>query len=301
MHTVHTPPLSVVLATTQPTDELRRCLQSLYGQAQDVRAEILVADGSLHGHPKALAEAYPDVIWLREPGASVFRLRALAMSQARGAIIAVTEDHCEVTPQWCARIIAALAQYPDAAAIGGIVENGAVHRLIDWTNFLLIFAPFMRPIRNGANQRISLQANISYKRRVIPRNPSDLGVMEMLFNRLLHQQGEKLLADDQLVVYHVQSHGFFGTFAAHFHNGRSIAGYRLPDMHWPEWLVRLGGCSILPAYLLWLTYRALIQKRRLLGRALACLPLLTVLTCSHAAGELVGYLAGPGRSPQQLR
>jgi hypothetical protein len=262
---------------------------------------VIVADGDGHGPPGDLALTYPEVRWLKAPGASVFSLRGLAMTQARGEIIAVTEDHCVVTPHWCACIINAHQKHPEAAAIGGIVENGATIRLIDWANFLCIFAPFLKPLRNGESKHISLQANVSYKRRVLPNCISSLGIMEMLFNQMLYERGELLIADDRLVVYHVQSHGFFGTFAAHFHNGRSIAGYRLPGMSWWAWLLRLGSCMILPAWLLWRVYRALFVKRRLLGRAFACLPLLSGIACSHAAGEFIGYLAGPGTSPQHLR
>ena len=86
---------------------------------------------------------------------------------------------------------------------------------------------------------------------------------------MLYERGESLIADDQLVVYHVQSHGFFGTFAAHFHNGRSIAGYRLPGMSWLVWLLRLGSCVMLPAWLLWRVYRTLFVKRRLLSLCLS--------------------------------
>jgi hypothetical protein len=125
-------------------------------------------------------------------------------------------------------------------------------------------------------------------------------MMEVFYNRQLRERGEKLMADDQLVVSHIQSWGFFGTFAAHFHNGRSIAGFRLQGMKWPERILRLGSCFILPPVLLWRTVWPICVKRRLLGPALACLHLLALLASCQAIGEFVGYLAGPGKSPQQL-
>ncbi|MGH7232141.1 MAG: glycosyltransferase family 2 protein [Nitrospiraceae bacterium] len=293
-------PLSIVIATTKPWPEVRGCLDSLHSQARFAGAEIIVADG----HGRGLAEdgdaSYPDVVWLKKPHASVFVLRGLAMARARGALVAVTEDHCRVAPDWCERIIKAHAQHPEAAAIGGAVENGATERLIDWANFLLVFAPFVLPIESGPSERICLQANISYKRHVLPQDMPELGMMEMLFNQRLHAQGDTLIADDRLLVYHVQSWGFFGTFAAHFHNGRSIAGFRLPTMGWPERVLRLGGCPLLPPVLLWRTLRPIWKKRRLYIRTLACLHLLACVVCCHAAGEFIGYLAGPGESPQRL-
>jgi hypothetical protein len=293
-------PLSIVVATIKPWPEARRCLDALQNQARLVEAEIIVADGHGNGLPDDVADSYPEVIWLRKPGGSVFYLRGLAMAKATGEIVAVTEDHCEVSQGWCERIIKAHKEHPDAAAIGGAVENGATTRRIDWANFLLGFGPFTQPIKNGEQDRISLQANISYKRRVIPRVIPQLGMMEVFFNRHLRERGEKLLADEELLVYHIQSWSFFGTFAAHFHNGRSIAGFRIQDMKWPERILRLGGCFILPPYLLWRTIWPICVKRRLLGHALACLHLLALLASCQAIGEFVGYLAGPGGSPQRV-
>ena len=294
------PPLSIVVATTKPWPEIRACLDSLMNQANTVGAEILVADGNGHGLPDEGRELSEKVVWLKEPGGSVFGLRKLAMCQARGELIAITEDHCRVAPNWCEEIIQAHKDYPDAAAIGGAVENGATTSLIDWANFFLVFAPFVSPIKNGPCERICLQANISYKRRVVPRITSQHGVMEMLFTRQLCKEGEVLIADDRLVVSHVQSHGFWGTFAAHFHNGRSIAGFRLEQLGGMGRILRLGSTAILPPYLLWSILWALLSKPRFLGQVFASLPLLVFLVCCHAAGEFVGYIAGPGRSPQRL-
>jgi hypothetical protein len=293
------PPLSIVVATTKPWPEIEGCLDSLLKQAKTIGAEILVADGNGRGLPDMGSGSYEGVIWLKELGASVFGLRKLGMRQARGDIIA-TEDHCRVTSDWCEQIIQSHKDYPDAAAIGGAVDNGATTSLIDWANFFLVFAPFVSPIRNGPSERICLQANISYKRRVVDRIASQLGVMEMLFIRQLRNEGEVLIADDRLLVSHVQSHGFWGTFTAHFHNGRSIAGFRLEHLGGMERMLRLGSTAILPPYLLWSTLRALVSKRRFLGQVFASLPLLALLVWCHAAGEFVGYIAGPGRSPQRL-
>jgi hypothetical protein len=294
------PPLSIVVATTKPWPEIEGCLDSLLKQAKAIGAEILVADGHGRGLPDEGRESYQGVIWLKELGASVFGLRKLGMRQAGGEIIAITEDHCRVTPNWCEQIIQAHKDHPEAAAIGGAVENGATTSLIDWANFFLVFAPFVSPIRNGASERICLQANISYKRRVVERMASQLGVMEMLFTRQLRDEGEVLIADDRLIVSHVQSHGFWGTFAAHFHNGRSIGGFRLEHLGSMERLIRLGSTAILPPYLLCSTLRALVSKPMFRGQVFASLPFLTLLVCCHAAGEFVGYIAGPGRSPQRL-
>ena len=295
-----TPPLSIVIATTRPWPEVRACLDSLRDQVRTARAEVIVADASGQGLPGD-HDLYPEVTWLKAPGFSVFRLRALGITSARGEVVALTEDHCRVRPDWCERTLAAHKKHPMASAIGGAVENGATTHLIDWAGYFIVNGPFMLPLRSGECARISLQANISYKRRALARPLPPLGMMEMLYNQALHDRGETLVADERIVVEHVQSLGVLGTCAAHFHNGRSIAGFRLQRMPLAERALRLAGCFVLPGVMLWRTLRIVFSKRRYVGRAVLSLPFIVILLCCHAAGEFVGYLAGPGPSPERLR
>jgi hypothetical protein len=292
------PPLSVVIATTHAWPEIRGTLDSLLDQARAAGAEVIVVDGDGHGlpEPPALAE----IVRLREPGSSVFRLRALGLARARGDVVAVTEDHCRVGPGWCAGIIEAHRRHPWAGVIGGTVENGATGNLVDWAHFLVSNGPFMAPVRGGERRRVSGQANLSYKRRALPRNVPARGVMEMLYTRQLRAAGERLLVDDGLVVEHVQSLGFAGACASNYHNGRSIAGFRLSHMSPAERLARLAGVAILPPYMLARTLGAVATKSRGLRHGLASLPYICMFLCCHAAGEAVGYVAGAGASPARL-
>jgi hypothetical protein len=292
-------PLSVVVATNSPWPHARMCLDALTGQARAVGAEIILADGCGRALPEGGDGAYPELTWLKAPGESAFRLRWLGMARARGEIVAVTEDHCRVRPGWCERIVEAHRDDPSAAAIGGAVENGTAQHLVDWASFFIANGPFMGPIENGEAERISLQANSSYKRRALPREePANLGVMEMLHNQALRKQGAKLVADDRIVVDHLQCLDLRTFCALHFHNGRSIAGFRLQRMGRAERVLRLGSCLLLPPVMLWRTLTSVLPKRRFRDRVLLGLPAIAWLLCCHAAGELAGYLAGSGNSPR---
>jgi hypothetical protein len=296
---VSAPVLSIVIATTRAWPAIQIALDSVLPQAQTVGAEIIVADGSGEGLPVAFD--VPDVVVLRELGASVFRLRALALAHARGEIVAMTEDHCRVGPGWCDGVIKAHKQYPNAAAIGGVVENGARKHLIDWANFFVSNASSMAPVQAGEAEAISGQANLSYKRRVVPRQVPARGVMEFLYTRSLSDRGEVLVTDDRLVVEHVQSCGFAGTSALHFHNGRSIAGFLADGLPRRVKLLRALVRFAKPPVELLRTVAMLLRKRRFARQALASLPFIVWLVTCHASGEFVGYLLGPGDSPQRLQ
>jgi len=292
-------PLSIVVSSRTPWPHIEPALRAMVREARTVGAEIIVADGCGHALPEPMTPPYAEVVWLKVPGAGAFRLRSAAIARARAAIVAITEDHAIVRPGWCARVLEAHAERPSAAAIGGAVENASTRHLRDWAGFFIANSPFLLPLKNGESDRISLQANISYKRVVLERaDAGGLGLMEMHFNRELRQRNETLIADDRIVVDHVQALSLATFCALHFHNGRCIAGYRLPHMGAFERIVRLGGCAILPPVMLVRTLWTIIRKRRLIGLAFASAPLMTLMLCCHASGELVGCIAGPGESPQ---
>jgi hypothetical protein len=298
---VAAPPLSVIVAAREPWPALRTCLEALYPQAIATGAEVVIAIGDPRAAPAAVRDAHPGVVWLEEPGGSVFSLRALAVARAHADVVAVTEDHARVERDWCRRILDAHAAHPEAVAIGGVVQNGATTTRIDWGSFFIANGPFMPPIARGVTDSISLQANVSYKRRAFSTDLPALGLMQMTFNRELAARREILVADDRIVVHHVQALDWREHSAAHFHNGRAIAAFRLPQLS-PRWrALRALGCLVLPAVMLARTLRTIGAKRRYTRELVAALPAVAWLLCCHAAGELLGYVAGPGLSPHRVR
>src|ERR1700712_66710 len=106
-------PLSVVIATTHPWPELRMTLDSLQVQIRQLNAELIIADGDGHGLPPDFHVRFPGAIHVQNPGASIFMLRSAAMQMARGEIVAVTEDHCRLPADWCSKMLASHARYPE--------------------------------------------------------------------------------------------------------------------------------------------------------------------------------------------
>ncbi len=74
------------------------------------------------------------------------------------------------------------------------------------------------------------EANASHKRWAVDDldDNDGLGFMAILHNRRLAESGAILRDDDRMVVDHMETIGFVGQTSIHFHNGRSIAGFRRP-------------------------------------------------------------------------
>jgi hypothetical protein len=293
--------ISAVIATTQSWPEVEPCLDSLHAQVDTAGGEILLGDGSPLGIPPPARARYSRLRILHRPGASVFRLRAEAVEQSRGAIVAVSEDHCVVAADWCERILAAHCAHPDAAAIGGAVENGATASWIDWASFFLVNGASMPPLGVGGRRTIALQANVSYKRNALPPRAHVLGQMEWILNQDLRRGGGMLVSDDRILVTHVQSLGIGPTCRIHYDDGRTIASFRLERMGTVERWCRIAACPLMPPLLLARTLVQVLAKRRRIATVMASLPWMLVLTSCKAWGNLLGFLFGPGTSPEHIR
>lgn len=299
-------PITVLIATIRGWPACRQAVSLIAPQVIAASGEFIVVDASGNPPPSEadMAELGGPIRWLSMPGRSVYQLRHAGYKAARGAVVAITEDHCYVAPDWVERILDAHRRHPNAAAVGGTVLNNTDHKIVDWAAFFLTQGPFMPPLENGVASRISGPANVSYKRHVLDRlgSDADQGVIDFL-ELPAALQGEELIADDSIKVRHNQSQGLLGTSLAEFDNGRTIAGYRRRQMSRGDWL-RIALAPVLP------TYRAASQMRIVRGKELQpgmtasrmaqTLPAHVWLQYCAMAGELLGYAAGPGASPRRL-
>ena len=217
------PPISVILATIEPWPDLANCLAVLEPQVSALGGEIIVGDGHGAALDSRRAAATDRLSWIRNPGASVFELRASAAAAARGEIIAMTEDHCLVAQDWCAQILEAFRLNPTAKGVAGPVANGSTDTLIDWANFLHTFGAYVPPWNKHQRHSCPPVANVAYRRSVFPPGQIAPGWIELELAPNLYRQGLFYIADG-LTVTHVQSHGFWRTLRMHFDNGRSTTG-----------------------------------------------------------------------------
>jgi Glycosyl transferase family 2 len=300
MRVTDRPRVSVLVPTIRGWPDVRLPVEATRAQVAGVGGEIVVVDGS--GRPAPGPEVVgPDVRWISRPGESVFQMRTAGYAACRGDIVAVTEDHCEPAGDFVERILAAHAGQPDAIAVGGSVVNGTTDHLVDWATFIVTQGPFIPPILNGPTDRL-LGAAISYKRAALERRPDHgaLGAIDLFDAAEMRRPGDVLVNDDSIRVHHFQSMGVGGTAAAQFHNGRTIAGFRRRAMARGDW-VRVVGFPLLPLYRTARSVRIAWGKQLPRSVVLVTIPIMAFLHYCQAAGELVGYVAGPGTSPQRLR
>lgn len=285
------PALSVVVPTLRGWPAMVPCLDALVPQLAPVRAELVIADGSGQRAP----ELAPGVRWLVEAGAGLYDLRACGLAATRAALIALTEDHCLVSTDWCASILRAHDRFPRADLIKGVVVNGSATRLVDCAAFLINQIAHVSPLASGRYARLCGIANVAFTRRWL--ESQDLssvahGVMQS-------NDSGALVTDEGIRVAHVQSEVWHEMAALQFHNARAVAGRRRPASR-ARWL------GLLEApFLPWARLARLLvayREKNVSWRSLwLAAPWMMVLLHSKGAGEIVGALSGPGDSPRRIQ
>jgi hypothetical protein len=292
-------PLTIVVGTIQGWPDVAANVDTMRVAARRAGGELIVADGS--GRPAPRKKFGPEVRWISVPGASVFQLRAVAYRAALGDVVAITEDHCRVADDWGERMVEAHRLHPEAAAVGGAVENAATASRIDWASFFIVQVPVMSPLRTNRPTRLAGAVNVSYKRHALAmlEEHEGMGAMDVLHQQQLRNAGESLVADDAIRVDHDQSLGIRGTTAIHYHAGRTIAGFRRQAMGPRQW-IRAGGTFVIPWLRLARIFAVGLGKRDR-AQLLPSTPWIVWLLHAQAVGQFLGYALGPGDSPSKVQ
>jgi hypothetical protein len=293
------PLLSVVVASVNGWDVLGPTLRALDAQEGRGRIEVIVVD-AVGGATRERIRAHRPAVELVEveERLSIPRLRHVGVWRARGRVVAIIEDHAEVAPGWADALLE--AHEGPWGAVGGAVENGR-RGLVNWAAFFCEYTPYMAPVADGP--AIDLPGNnIAYKRPHLLRHAHvlDDGKWESWINDRLRADGVPLATTNAAVVRHIKPFRLGHFLVQRFHFSRSFAGMRHGDQSPATRLLYALGSFALPPLLLSRVVRNVFRKRRHLGRFLACLPLLALFFTVGAAGEMVGYLIGPGRSLERV-
>jgi glycosyltransferase involved in cell wall biosynthesis len=125
----HRPLVSVVTPCLNPGDRLRRCLESVAGQAYEPVEHIVVDGGSLDGTQALLRESHTR--WVSEPDEGQADALNKGFALARGEVIGWLNADDELLPDAVATVVQTLAESPHAGWAYGnceIVEsNGHRH------------------------------------------------------------------------------------------------------------------------------------------------------------------------------
>ena len=276
--------------------DLRDCLEALDAQRADCEVEVLVVDrcGSLVRD--AVRRDFP---WVRlldaDPGTTIPALRARAFAAAAGDYVAVIEDHVIVPAGWARRLLDAAREAEQV--VGGAVENAATDRVVDWAAFLCEYSHCILPLPAGEAEWLTGN-NVVYPRALLARYSELLasGAWENQLHDALRRDGVRLECRPDIRVGHKKHYTVGEYLEQRYLYARSYAGARVAGAPMARRLAYGVGAFALPPILFYRTVSRVLAKRRHRAELVRSLPLLALFVTSWAAGEVVGYWAGPGDS-----
>jgi hypothetical protein len=302
--------LSVLITVVSGPKALRRCLGALRAQLDTAHDEIIVPYDRWSRDVAALRADFPAVRFhfVDDPGGTASpgvgphahglyeRRRAVGLALARGAVVAMTEDHAVPAADWCRQILAAHEQ--GEAVIGGAIDN-AVDVPMNWALYYCDFGRFGRPLQRGPAAYVS-DVNVSYKRRALEatRPLWRDAYHETTVHWALQDLGETLVLDPRLVVHqHRPPITLCRAYAERVQWGRVFAETRAAACAGWQRLGYAAGTPLLPLLLAVRIVRHMRRQRRGVGHIARTLPLALVLTTGWSLGELLGSLVAAPASP----
>jgi hypothetical protein len=281
--------ISVVVITVESAARLRTCLQALARQtAQPV--EILVPWDGSHGSSSALQREFPNTRFIPAGGAKLTfaQLRAHGIAQARGEIVAITEDHFTPAEDWC-RQIQAEHRSPHAA-IGGAVEKQTPDRVLGWAFYLADYLRYLDPAE-GPSPHLT-DGNVTYKRAALLqiRDAWQTEFHENVVHAALMAKGQSLWLSPRIVVRQKRHISLRGALRDRYAFGRLFGSTRVEGMSVIARLKLTLLCALLPALLVMRVASHIVRTRRYAAEWLRALPALLLISTVWAWGEFVGYV-----------
>lgn len=290
------PLITVLLPTTKAWPEIARSLDALLSQTDAPPFEIFVLDG--HGEAFPAPPSSERIRWLRLPGSDPFALRAAGIIEARGEIIAVSEDHCIAPPTWIASIAAAHDADAATAIVGATMNHpDSAESPMDRANFLLTFAGQNHIRLDLAVRRLPVPTNLSFKRQAVPIRALRAGDLEYRWLATL-SRARTLGVAKSVVLHHRQCWGRSAP-RIHFASGRSF-GASVKDAPWRHRLHWWSSLPLLPlriANMIWPDLREGAAGRR---PSLADAFCVAMLIAANVCGQIVGATIGAGDSRSSL-
>jgi glycosyltransferase involved in cell wall biosynthesis len=287
--------VSVVVASLVGAPFIDECLLSLEQQARDCGAEVIVVACGAAEYGERITRKFPWVrVIRRAQRETVPDLRRRGVEEANGELVAIIEEHCLAASDWLARAIEAYAG-GDYGVVGGPVVDYNYKRLRDWVVYFCEYNNYFPPWREGEWHDLG-SANIAYSRALLLKYRDLLGAgyWEAALHPRLMADGVKFRPAPAMVVYHHGPFNYGYYLRQRYWFSRAFAGARSRHVPASRKLAYCLASPLVPFLLLSRMAQRVSRQHCHVDKFAQSLPLLIPALCVYVAGELVGYLAGPG-------
>ncbi len=217
----------------------------------------------------------------------------------RGTFIVITEDHCLFPPGWLGGLAQA-AMAISGAVCGGPVDNGRISR-VGWAQYFTRYAAFL-PVTSkwASHQPAGQQRLLSGQSDCRPQGASaktDFGKRSLIMRS--QSMVFRFTSCPNYAIVQNQHRTASEYVPLRFRHGRCYGARRsnsLPGLARAKLLLLVPS---LPFLLYFRIARSVVLSRWIRSAFLLASPFILIYVFAWTAGEITGYLAGPGRAARR--
>jgi Glycosyl transferase family 2 len=294
------PALSVILATPDSYETIRRTIQHLRKQTVTPLLELIIVAPSA-------ALLNPDMSELEEfcrvriveagPVFSIGSANAKGIREASAPVVALAEDHAFPAPGWAEALIS--AHHQPWAAVGPVVSNPNDPRnVIAWADMLTGFGEYLAPRKSGVVERLPGN-NSSYKRAIMLEYGARLETMmetETLMQSDLRKRGYQLYLESAAQIAHLNFESLKSFAEIKFLSGRVFGSARAQDWSVLYRLFYACGTPLIPVVRYRRYKKQWDEVRRYQRLPWGTMPMAWCSLLMSATGELIGCCFGAGNA-----
>jgi len=292
------------LVSTQDRERIFEVLNAIQNQTGNLGYEVIIVDRCQDRISNAIDKRYPMVKRLTcSADTSLPAMHTLALNQAGGQFIVVTEVHCVPASNWLESFSREFTiAPPQTVAVGGCVNNGVAESAFDRATYFCEYGAFAEPVAEGLTSNLP-GMNIAYRHQALKE--FDTGALERGFwESTIHPEmlknGHIFYSSNNVRITHCKKFNF-GLFARQ----RFLYSRYYADMRYPphQVLIRVSAALVtfvLPVLLLLRSFRNASSKPALRKGYVSSIPFLLLFYVIWAWGEIVGYLLGSNNALGQL-
>ncbi len=290
--------------STEDSDRILETLTVLRKQKGENSYQVVIVDRLHDAITNRIEGDFPEARLIRcTIDATLPAMRAEALAAAKGNYVIVTEDHCVPSDDWLEQFRRAIDAAPEnTIAVGGCVENGVSDTALDWATFFCEYSGALAPVAEGVADGVP-GMNVAYRRTAFENVDEAIlkkGFWETTLHPLLKQKGLKFFSSNAIVLNHCKKFSLGLFCRQRYVYSQYYAGIRFSRDATAKRLSAAIGTLALPPVLLWRMTGHIIRKNRLQKEFVRALPYLVLFSLIWAAGEIAGYLKGPGEALAEI-
>lgn len=292
------PDVSVIVIAICSLPQLERAIRAIEDQVFAGGVEIIVAADPRLGDLSGLRSKFPKCVFVSSADARTpIELTVIALREARGERIVLTEDSCIASPGWLSAITSVSPQ--GRGAVGGVVEAMPGISNAMWAFCYVDFFKYMRPLAAGPAPTLSV-CNVAYLRSDLSEVAEawSKGFVETEMHGLLEKKFGPLWLTPDAEVRVVRNVESGDAVYERYAFGRLFGAARIAESPMSRRLFYLAASPALPVLLM---SRMLAKARTdsaLMKRFIAAMPELLAMVFAWSWGEALGYLTG--RRPRRV-